>query len=71
MNTKKNIRTIVRVVDKENGGHGDAVNFGLRVQHGKYFKVVDSDDWVKEDSLHRILQTLRGSRRKRARKWIC
>ena len=26
---------IVRVVDKENGGHGDAVNFGLKSSAGK------------------------------------
>ena len=37
--------TIVKVVDKENGGHGDAVNSGLTYATGKYFKVVDSDDW--------------------------
>ena len=38
--------TIVRAVDKENGGHGDAVNAGLDHAEGKYFKVVDSDDWA-------------------------
>lgn len=50
---------IIKVIDKENGGHGDAVNEGLKNASGKYFKVVDSDDWVKEESLHRILRTLR------------
>ena len=38
--------TIVKAVDKENGGHGDAVNTGLEHATGLYFKVVDSDDWV-------------------------
>lgn len=51
---------IIRVIDKENGGHGDAVNYGLKNASGKYFKVVDSDDWVNEDSLHHILAVLRG-----------
>ena len=51
---------IIKVIDKENGGHGDAVNSGLAAASGKYFKVVDNDDWVKEESLHRILQVLRG-----------
>ena len=51
---------IIKVIDKENGGHGDAVNSGLAAASGKYFKVVDSDDWVKEESLHRILGVLRG-----------
>lgn len=50
---------IVKVVDKENGGHGDAVNSGLSRATGKYFKVVDSDDWVDEEALHKILQLLR------------
>ena len=50
---------IIRVVDKENGGHGDAVNHGLSNASGKYFKVVDSDDWVDEESLHKILETLK------------
>lgn len=52
--------TIVKVVDKENGGHGDAVNSGLSHATGKYFKVVDSDDWVDEESLLKILQVLKG-----------
>ena len=49
---------IVKVVDKPNGGHGDAVNYGLANSTGKYFKVVDSDDWVDEESLHKILELL-------------
>ena len=36
---------IVRVISQENGGHGEAVNTGLLHATGKYFKVVDSDDW--------------------------
>lgn len=52
--------TIVRAIDKENGGHGDAVNAGLRNATGKYFKVVDSDDWVDEHALLKILELMRG-----------
>ena len=50
---------IIKVIDKENGGHGDAVNAGLANARGKYFKVVDSDDWVDEEALHKILMLLR------------
>ena len=50
---------IVRVVHQENGGHGSAVNTGLREATGLYFKVVDSDDWVKEEALLEVLATLR------------
>ena len=56
---KKRYPDIVKVVDKENGGHGDAVNSGLSNATGKYFKVVDSDDWVDEESLHEIIELLK------------
>lgn len=49
---------IVKVVNKENGGHGDAVNAGLNHATGRYFKVVDSDDWVDSESLRKILELL-------------
>lgn len=50
---------IVRAIHKENGGHGSAVNTGIQNARGKYFKVVDSDDWVNQDSLHKIMLYLR------------
>ena len=55
---EKEYPTIVKAVDKENGGHGDAVNTGLMHATGLYFKVVDSDDWVDESSLKKILETI-------------
>ncbi len=51
--------TIVKVIHKENGGHGSAVNAGIAAASGLYFKVVDSDDWVKEEAYRQILDTLR------------
>ena len=50
---------IVRVVHQENGGHGEAVNSGLREARGLYFKVVDSDDWVDKEAYPQVLDTLR------------
>lgn len=35
-----------RVISKENGGHGSTINRGIEECTGKYFKVVDGDDWV-------------------------
>ena len=55
----KNYPEIVRVIDKENGGHGDAVNVFLSAAQGRYFKVVDSDDWVDGEALKRILTLVR------------
>ena len=50
---------IVRAIHQENGGHGEGVNQGLRNARGIYYKVVDSDDWVDVDALHKALDKLR------------
>ena len=50
--------TIVKAVHQENGGHGEAVNAGLRNATGLYYKVVDSDDWVNKEAYLQILETL-------------
>ena len=55
----KKFPTIVKAVHQENGGHGEAVNAGIRNATGLYFKVVDSDDWVDGESYQRVLDTLR------------
>ena len=50
---------IVRVVHKENGGHGSGVNKGIELATGKYLKVVDSDDWVDENAYKVYLETIK------------
>lgn len=55
----KKYPSIIKAVHKENGGHGDAVNFGLKNAVGRYFKVVDSDDWVDEAALKTYMETIR------------
>ena len=49
----------VYAIHKENGGHGSAVNTGLAYARGRYYKVVDSDDWLDEDAMRRIMPYLR------------
>lgn len=49
---------IVKAIHQENGGHGEAVNTGLKNATGLYFKVVDSDDWVNKDAYLAILDKL-------------
>ncbi|EER68525.1 glycosyltransferase family 2 protein [Gemella haemolysans] len=49
---------IVRVINKENGGHGSAVNTGIEYAVGKYFKVVDADDWVDTENLDLLIEYL-------------
>lgn len=50
---------ICRAIHQENGGHGAAVNAGLKAATGVFFKVVDSDDWVNEQAYKAVLDTLR------------
>lgn len=55
----KKYPSIVKAVHKANGGHGSAVNAGIDNATGLFFKVVDSDDWVKEEAYDSILDKLR------------
>ncbi|NLJ90327.1 MAG: glycosyltransferase family 2 protein [Clostridiales bacterium] len=50
---------IVKAVHQENGGHGEAVNTGLKHATGMYYKVIDSDDWVDEEALKKVIATLK------------
>ena len=50
---------IIYALHKENGGHGSAVNMGLENARGRYFKVVDSDDWLDEEAMSHIMPYLR------------
>jgi glycosyltransferase involved in cell wall biosynthesis len=45
----------IRVIHQKNGGHGAGVNAGLAAAVGAYFKVVDSDDWLDEAALKKLL----------------
>ncbi|MEG1291523.1 MAG: glycosyltransferase family 2 protein [Lachnospiraceae bacterium] len=58
-NYAKNYPEIVKVVHQENGGHGSGVNAGLALATGTYFKVVDSDDWLGEAELQKLLKKIR------------
>lgn len=50
---------IVRLENKPNGGHGSAINRGLSVAKGLYFKVVDSDDWFEEGAYRKLIKLLK------------
>ena len=49
---------VVRVITKLNGGHGSGINVGIREAKGKFFKVIDSDDWVDKDSFIALVDLL-------------
>ncbi len=46
---------IVKVIDKPNGGHGSTINRGIQEATGKYFKLVDGDDWVDSEALAQLI----------------
>lgn len=51
---------IFRLVDKPNGGHGSAVNAAMAAARGRYFRVIDADDWANTDELVELARRLEG-----------
>lgn len=56
---QKKYPTIIEIIDKENGGHGSGVNVGLEQAKGLYYKVVDSDDWLDEETGKLLLEQVK------------
>lgn len=50
---------IVKAIHQENGGHGEGINTGLKHATGKYFKVIDGDDWVDEAAYRELLHKIK------------
>lgn len=48
----------IRIIDKENGGHGSTINESIKLAVGKYYKILDSDDWVESANLSRLIYYL-------------
>ena len=49
----------LRIISKENGGHGSTINVGITEAKGKYFKVIDGDDWINISSFETLLEKLK------------
>lgn len=50
---------VIRLINKENGGHGSTINRGIEEAKGKYFKVVDGDDWVDSKEFIKYVEALK------------
>lgn len=48
-----------KYIEKENGGHGSTINKGISLATGKYFKVIDGDDWLNTEVLVQFISKLR------------
>ncbi len=55
-NSKK---PIIKLIDKENGGHGSTINVGIRKATGKYVRVIDGDDWVNSVDFQKLIDILK------------
>ncbi|MDD4849649.1 MAG: glycosyltransferase family A protein [Gemmiger sp.] len=51
----------IRLIQKENGGHGSTINASIPQAVGKYYKLVDSDDWVDAEGMQQLVGFLEKS----------
>lgn len=49
---------VIRLVHKENGGHGSTINKSLELATGRFYKVLDGDDWVDAAELDKLIERL-------------
>lgn len=50
---------ILKIVDKENGGHGSTINKAIELATGKYFRLMDGDDYYITENLDKLIEKLR------------
>lgn len=48
----------VIVIDKQNGGYGSTINSSLKIAKGKYYRLVDGDDWIDSSNLKEFINFL-------------
>lgn len=56
---KEKFPETIQVIDKPNGHYGSCINAALQIASGKYFRIVDADDWVNSDSLKELVQLMK------------
>lgn len=56
---EKNYPEIFTIIQKDNGGHGSTINLGIEKARGKYFKVVDGDDWVDKAAFVQLIEIIK------------
>lgn len=56
--TTVNNKSIVRLISKENGGHGSTINVGIAEAKGKYIKIMDGDDTLDSVNFEQFISIL-------------
>ena len=49
----------VKVINKKNGGHGSSINAAIKAATGKYFRLLDGDDWFNTEELDGYMEHLK------------
>ncbi len=58
--TKKYPKSVI-LISQKNQGAGSTVNSGIKHATGKYFKMIDGDDWVETANLESLIEKLENS----------
>ena len=49
---------IFRLLDRDSRGYGSSINAAIAAARGKYFRIVDADDWVDTEELVKLVDAL-------------
>lgn len=49
---------VIKVINKENGGYGSTINASIADAKGKYYKLLDGDDWYDSTNLEKLIDYL-------------
>ncbi|MDE5948167.1 MAG: glycosyltransferase [Prevotella sp.] len=58
---KERYPNVIRIIDKPNGHYGSCINAALKIAMGKYFRILDADDWFDTDALNAFITRLHTS----------
>lgn len=50
---------MIKIINKKNGGYGSTINVALDAATGKYFKLLDADDWYDTEELGKLIKYLK------------
>lgn len=51
----------IRVIDKLNGGYGSNINVSILEAAGRYYRLLDGDDWVDSKELDKLIKYLKST----------
>lgn len=58
MDFQKQAPESIVVIDKKNGHYGSCLNAAIKVARGKYFRILDADDWFETEDLDMFTEKL-------------